>query len=137
MGLQTSIDIYYPDKINFNSFIDILLENGWYYNNNQHIVYLANDEHNWEQKSEELWPSIFEELNLRFNNNKIVGLEIRNIDEVGVLCHILPNQKEIMMLLTINRLKITNSSLTNFSYYTKMFSCILDKIIEIKYTDVF
>jgi hypothetical protein len=136
MGLQASIEITYSKELNLKDFLNLLFEKQWHYNDHDTITFLSNDEFDWENESLINYNVVLNLLNERFTDNKIIGIALLNNDNRGGLFHFLPDKKEIMILLNINRNKLSGSDLTNFSFYSERLLPVLNYVSEIKFTDV-
>ncbi|PBI83248.1 hypothetical protein BSF41_46020 [Flavobacterium sp. ACN2] len=135
MGLQASIQISYSIDLDVIDFLNLLFEKEWHYNDYNKITFLVNNDFDWEIESIDNYDLILDSLDKRFTNNEIIGIALLNKNNIGGLLHFLPGKKEVMILLNINREKVSGTNLTNYSFYSEMLLTVLDNISEIKFID--
>lgn len=136
MGLQASIDISFEKEIDINSFIEILIGNGWNINDNNKITFLANDDFDWENEALNKHESIMKLLLERFSNNKIIGIALTLPNSTGGLFHFLPSKNEVMILLNINRVKLKEIEFTDYSFYLNKLYPVIKGCSKLNYCDI-
>ncbi len=136
MGLQASIDLSYPNEINFDTFIESMVNCGWSINDNKRITYLANDDFDWKNDDLNKQELIKKILFDRFLNNKIVGIALTLQNSTGGLFHFLPCKKEIMILLNINRVKLIDTQFTDYTFYINKLYPVIKDCLKLNYCDI-
>lgn len=136
MGLQASIEITYSQEIELESFIEILLSFGWSVNDNDKITCLTNDDFNWKSYNLNQFELLKQLMFERFADNKITGIALTLPDLTGCLFHFLPEKKEVMILLSINRVRFDDFPFTDYSFYFKNLNPILGNCSKLNYCDV-
>ena len=136
MGLQASIDISYSKEINLEKFIEQIINAGWSMNDNNKITYLINDDFNWENNDLTEHESIKKILFDRFSNNKMSGIALTLPDLSGGLFHFLPGKNEIMILLNINRTRISETPFTDYTFYIQKLYPAIKDCSKLNYCDV-
>lgn len=127
MGLQASIDIVYTNELNLLNTLDKLEREGWgYLNELAQISFFEDDDFEWLTVESKDLNLVKSKLEIRFNEDKLFGIIIyAEESNIGCLLHFMPSKKEIMLLLSINRTKINNSDITDFSFYLKRINSII------------
>ncbi len=136
MGLQASIEITYSKNIDFISFWKLLLSNGWHYDDHNRITFILNDDYDWEDDVLQSFDKVFDKLKHRFSNNELIGIALLNDENIGGMFHFMPNKRQIMILVNINRKRILDTNQTDFTFYAKMLIPILDNVEIITYEDI-
>ncbi len=136
MGLQASIDITFSAEVNFSIIINKLQNFGWSINDQNKITYLDNEDFNWERNELIDIETIQNRLNERFINNKIIGIALSLPNLRGGLFHFLPGKNKIMILVNINRLKISGTHFTDYTFYLKKLQPVIKNCSELILTDV-
>lgn len=139
MSSQSSISIRFQRTFRTEQVLDCLLENGWTYDDYGVITYLPLHDKNFNWTSLELgqFDQFQTVLNRKVAYNEIVGIAlIHNSLKSGGLFHFNQQQNEIMILLSINRIKIGVSDLSDFSLYmTELFKSLPSEIAMLNCTD--
>lgn len=136
MGLQASIDISYSNEIDIKLFIATLFSIDWHTNDNGKITYLTNDDFDWESDDLDNQELIMKVLFERFLNNKLVGIALTLPNLTGGLFHFLPGKSEVMILLSINRVKFEKTEFTDYSFYLNKLHPVIKKSIKMNYCDI-
>ncbi|MDY0907824.1 hypothetical protein [Pedobacter sp. CFBP9032] len=130
MSVQASIEISYNEDLDILNVLSVLEKLGWQYvDDSEKISFLINDDFEWEIGEVNNLNAIKKMLKIRFETNKITGIIIFNKKGgEGCLFHFMPSKQEIMMLISIRRKKISDTNITDFSFY-------LDEIYQIIKSD--
>jgi len=126
MSHLASIDIKYSQKPQISIIVNQLLENSWNCNDYGKLTYLDNDDYDWKNESLIHEKTIISLLDKRNQDNHIVGICLLHQTSLGGQFLFLPDNETISILLNINRLKIPNSSFTDFTHYIKLLKPILN-----------
>lgn len=123
-------------------FIDQLLECGWSVNDHGKIMFLPlhdNDDFNWQFQPLDDWHLIYSLLKEKINANETVGLSLTfESTDIGCVFLFNFNQNHIIISVSINRKKIYNTDITDFSWYLDRLKPILSKYVEkIECTDIY
>ena len=136
MGLQASIDIKYHYEIEFKTLMETLFNHGWTVENYSGIVYTIDDEDfNWKDAELSEKDVIMQLMFEAFSNNKLACIELSLPNLVGCSFHFMPGKRYIMLLVSIQRVKLENSNLTDYSFYIKKLLPILKNCAVITCSD--
>lgn len=136
MSIEASIDISYSHEIDIKLCLESLLKEGWHYNDYGKITFFISEDFEWRTAKLDEFNFILNTLCEKYRDGGCVGIALLNENNVGGLFHFFRKKKSVMILLSINRTKISNSEFTNFSYYIERLIPILNNVSEIRYSDV-
>lgn len=136
MSVQATIDISFHTDLKFRKVLTETESLGWSYNDYGNITYLDNDDYDWKTKSLKELEQVKTILFRRFQNDQIVAIVFTK-DDVGFSLQFMPNKKELMLSLNINRKQIGNSRTTDFSYYLERIFPILKNASSISCNDIY
>lgn len=136
MGLEASIDISYHKEIELKIFLESLFEYGWRINDYNKTTYLINDDLDWESSELDDQDLIVKLLFERFLNNKIAGIALTLPNLNGGLFHFMPGKKEILILLSINRVKFKDTQFTDYSFYLEKLYPVIRESTKVNYRDI-
>jgi hypothetical protein len=123
MATSSSIDILFFDNIDPMLVIDRLLNEGWSFNDGDHITYLPlgdSDDFDWQWANLEEWKSVYEVLKYKASKDESIGLAISwKETKIGGELVIWSNKNSISFILNTNRKNIEKlrHKTTDYSWY--------------------
>ena len=95
-----------------------------------------NDDFDWERYELAQLELSMQLMFERFTNNKIIGIALTLPDLTGCLFHFMPEKNNVMILLTINRVRLKDSQFTDYTYYIKNLHPLLINCSKLDYCDI-
>lgn len=136
MGLQVLIDILYLKNIDIKLYVEILFNIGWSIDDNGKIIYLINDDFEWENEELNKKDLIINLLYERFLSNKIFGFVLKLFNFSGGLFYFLFEKNEVMILLNINRIKFKEIEFIDYFFYFDKLYLVIKGFVKINYCDI-
>ncbi|WP_435353257.1 hypothetical protein [Emticicia sp. SJ17W-69] len=122
MGLQSSIDIKLINNFGLIQFIESLSLHQWSLIHDDSILYLPKNDidFNWNSVKKEDYDLVLNTIKIKLTKKETIGVSMYHLDiKSGFLFHYFPQTNKIMILLTYNRIKISNTKFTDFTIYLK------------------
>ncbi|MES1181917.1 MAG: hypothetical protein ABUL44_03890, partial [Flavobacterium sp.] len=109
---------------------------GWNTNDSGKIIFLANDDFEWQSDDIENQQVILKLLYEIFLNNQFAGIALMLPNLTGGSFHFLPGKNDVMILLNINRVKFEKMDFTDYSYYLDKLYPVIKGCTKLNYCDI-
>ncbi|NVJ51715.1 MAG: hypothetical protein HWE11_15095 [Gammaproteobacteria bacterium] len=131
MSVLAGIDIYFKSELEPIILIELLVKNGWTYDDNGQIVYLPindNDMFEWQTKNLSDWNSVKEIIREKSTLKELIGLSLTwGSTQVGGEFLFDPKDNSLGIGLNCNRKTKVGTNETDFDWYLEKLINPLEK----------
>lgn len=130
MSVQTNIEFNLKSSIDIRQFIKLAFDNKWTMNDNNKILFLLNDDFDWDYFELNQIENIYSLIDVKVKNRNIVGFSLINEElNSGGLFHFY-NDKKIVFSYSINRYKLLSTKITDFNTILAKLYILFEENIE-------